>query len=144
MGNLSENFDSSEFLCKCGRCSHSSNIKVHPDLVFKLQQMRDQEGVPLRITSGARCLYHNQKIPGSVGASSWHVPRSGVLHACDITFQDDSMRGCRDIIRLYVRASQQRFSGLGLYHGRIHVDVRPGNLGRWTDASWSWSNFGSG
>ena len=54
MGDLSKNFNRSEFACKGKNCcGHSA--AVHPDLVDALQALRDRIGKPLSITSGFRC-----------------------------------------------------------------------------------------
>jgi peptidoglycan hydrolase-like protein with peptidoglycan-binding domain len=41
---------------------------IDEELVQKLQQVRDKLGVPLKITSGYRCLAHNQKVGGTTGS----------------------------------------------------------------------------
>jgi hypothetical protein len=140
---LRENFALREFLCRCGRCEwskESGGLEVLPKLLDVCQRVRDAEETGLKITSGARCLYHNQQTPGAVGSSSWHIPRKGILHAVDITFSETSLRTPLNVSRLYIRFDQEKANGLGLYHGRIHVDFRPGPRGRWTDPSWSWLN----
>ena len=140
MGDLTKNFNRSEFLCHCGRCEYSKVIAVSPKLVEVLQGIRDAENVPLKVSSGARCAFRNQQTPGAA-SKSWHVPREDVLYAADVTFAAPNMRTPNGIVRLYVRADQGRAKGLGLYHGRIHLDFRPGSSARWVDVGWSWANF---
>ena len=55
MGDLTENFDSSEFACNCG-CGYDRMVRV---FVFKLQRVRERAGFPFKVTSGCRCEQHN-------------------------------------------------------------------------------------
>lgn len=130
---LSKNFSSHEFRCPCGCGSE----EVHPKLIEILQKIRDQVG-PLRISSGNRCQEHNSGITGAA-RRSMHIPRDGIGHAADVKYYGGS-RGPDAILRLYVLADQFGATGLGLYHNRIHVDVRRGRRrARWIDSSWSWT-----
>lgn len=67
MGDLTKNFSKSEFKCKC--CG-----KVHMDEAFvgMLQEIRDEVGFPIRITSGYRCPKHNSRV-SSTGRSGPHT-----------------------------------------------------------------------
>lgn len=53
---LSKNFTRDEFECQCGKCTAQM---IDTELVDKLQHIRDVLGVPLKITSGYRCIVHN-------------------------------------------------------------------------------------
>ena len=135
MGDLSKNFSKSEFYCKCGDCPPDS---PHPRLVLLLQKIRDNTGQSLRINSGIRCHAHNQSVGGS--RNSYHIPRSGYGMAADITFTKGSLRTPENMMRLYVLADKYDARGIGLYHNRIHVDVRL-NHTRWIDKTWEWSSL---
>ncbi len=64
MGDLSKNFNRSEFACKgTNCCGHSA--PVQPELVSALQALRDQLNLPLSITSGFRCNRHNESVGGA-------------------------------------------------------------------------------
>ena len=67
MGDLSKNFNRSEFTCKCG-CGHS---EVSPALVELLQELRDLLDRPVSILSGCRCKAHNKAVGGV--SNSAHV-----------------------------------------------------------------------
>jgi hypothetical protein len=55
MGDLSKNFNSTEFACKCG-----CGLKYpSPKLAGLLQKIRDAAGVPVKVVSGWRCTEHN-------------------------------------------------------------------------------------
>jgi hypothetical protein len=79
---LSENFDSKEFACKCG-CGEDN---VSPELVRKLQKLRNAVGFPFLITSGMRCPEHNKAVGGK--PDSAHVLGYGV----DIAVSNSSDR----------------------------------------------------
>lgn len=84
MGDLSKNFNRSEFACKgTNCCGHSA--AVHPDLVDALQTLRDRIGKPLSITSGFRCNRHNKAVGGA--EQSFHTlgmvePSAGIEKRC--------------------------------------------------------------
>ena len=103
-----------------------------PEFVSKLQMLRDRIGKPIKITSGIRCKSHNAKIGGA--SKSWHIPRDGVCYASDIRTD----RSDEEVLRLYAAADSLGFTGIGLYKGRIHIDMRPTNRARWVDKSWTW------
>ena len=57
---LTENFNSEEFNCKCGKC----RLEINPLFVIKLQLARTIAGIPFKILSGCRCNEHNEKFGG--------------------------------------------------------------------------------
>ena len=131
---LTKNWLAYEFECRCGcRSGH-----MDPKHVGKLQRLRDEIGVALKVNSGIRCAEYNATIDGAA-KKSWHVPRDGVCYACDITFAHGPRSNSR-ILKLYTLADQLHFRGLGLYRGRIHVDSRPSRRARWIDHFWNWKD----
>jgi len=64
MGNVSQNFNRSEFACKCG-CGFST---VDVDLIKVLEVVRRRFGKPITINSACRCEDHNKNIGGSYGS----------------------------------------------------------------------------
>ena len=127
---LSLNFWDYEFSCKCG----CGAFNVDPRLVSILQRVRDKSKA-LVITSGVRCEKHNKEVGGA--PRSWHIPRGSNGYASDFTYADGS-RSPSAILKLYALADQAGAVGLGLYHGRVHIDVREGKRARWVDSSWDW------
>lgn len=118
---LSKNFDSSEFLCRCGCLSGTPS----PALVDALQALREVAGRPIIVLSGCRCQAHNQAVGGA--PSSRHLTGE----AADIRCPGVTPR------ELYVHAAALcRFGGFGVDDagGFLHVDVRPG-LARWCYSS---------
>lgn len=65
--NITPHFVVRELMCKCGCGSfvyHSASLRA-------LQRLRDRLGVPLRITSGTRCISHNTAVGGA--PNSFHL-----------------------------------------------------------------------
>jgi peptidoglycan hydrolase-like protein with peptidoglycan-binding domain len=114
---LTANFSRSEFQCSCG-CSAQM---IDEELAEKLQTVRDKLGVPLTITSGYRCLTHNNKIGGS--KSSKHL--YGL--AADWRTKDGSINP----VALGIVAAQT-FDTVGIYwYGStafVHTDTRNGKV----------------
>jgi len=73
---LSDNFYRDEFACRCGCGSDSISLL----LVNRLQQVRDEIGNSIKITSGLRCLAHNQTVGGEV--DSTHLTGRAVDISC--------------------------------------------------------------
>lgn len=105
---LSENFDSSEFACKCG-CGEE--IAMDGDLISKLQWIRTAFGKPIKINSGYRCPEHNAKIGGV--PDSEHVLGEAV---------DISVTTGADRYRL-IELAMNRFDRIGIAGTFIHLGV---------------------
>jgi zinc D-Ala-D-Ala carboxypeptidase len=123
MGDLSDHFSRHEFTCRGTNCCGGSSA-VDDRLIQALEAFRAKVRVPLRISSGFRCLVHNREI-GSTDASQH--PRG---YAADIriiggmTIQ--KMADVAESIEAF------REGGIGLYETFIHVDVRKDGPARWT------------
>lgn len=105
---LSKNFFRDEFACKCG----CGSDRIDPDLISKLQKLRDVYAKPMSITSGVRCSKHNAETPG---ASTFSAHIFGL--ACDFVCTDSAERW--ELINMAMKI----FSRVGLYDGWIHVDI---------------------
>jgi len=110
---LTENFALAEFACRC-----CGAVRVDPELVQKLQQLRDRIGKPIAITSGYRCPAHNRAVGGA--AQSQHMYGA----AADITVKGMAPATVAD------HAEAIGFGGIGRYSTFTHVDVRAGRA-RW-------------
>lgn len=105
---LSKNFSESELACPCG-----CGTTPQPQLVQKLQDLRDLVAVPLRVNSAARCVEHNKKV-GGVPASEHVAGLAADIHAVGTTRWD-----------ILVYATQLGFCGVGVGENYIHLDLRP-------------------
>lgn len=110
---LSENFNSREFECKCGKCS---SVKIDSKLVDYLQELRDFFDEPIYINSAYRCSSHNAAVGGASGS------RHTTGEAADIRVGDEAPK---DIAK---QAETMGVKGIGLYEGSdgnfVHIDTR--------------------
>jgi len=97
-----------EFMCSCG-CGQAT---VQPELVEKLQQLRDEYGRAIVITSGFRCKDHNKAVGGK--PDSAHTRGEGA----DIECVSSANR-----FELLKAALRVGFERIGIDKGFIHVDV---------------------
>jgi uncharacterized protein YcbK (DUF882 family) len=116
---LSANFSSNEFMCSCG-CKRSF---VEPRLVNGLQKLRDLLGLPIKITSGYRCIKSNEEAGG--GKNSQHLYGK----AADIVVPGASLKA---VLGAALMVEEFEGGGIGIYptDGFVHVDVRNGKA-RW-------------
>ena len=119
---LSKNFTSKEFLCSCGVCAPH---RIDPDLIRRLQRVRDMLSVSIKITSGFRCAKRQQELRkgGLQTASGTSTHEMGA--AVDIT--------CSDMTALLL-ACEKEFKSIGIAKTFLHVDTRVDKVRRWTYA----------
>ena len=122
MGDLSRNFNRSEFVCRGQNCC-GATAPVHPALIDGLQALRDRVNAPLVISSGFRCRRHNAAISGS--PDSQHT----LGMAADV-FVPHGWTAER-LARLAEDIEVFRKGGIGIYSNWIHVDVRTTGKARW-------------
>ncbi len=107
-GDLSENFDTREFTCKC--CGEGG---AHPELIKKLELLRLVLGdKPIIITSGYRCKKHNKHVGGV--ANSYHL----LGMATDIKVVGELP---------YIVAQAAKSAGFSftlIYDSWTHIDIR--------------------
>jgi uncharacterized protein YcbK (DUF882 family) len=114
---LSANFHLSEYECKCSKCQETLVDLEH---VARLQQLREDLGSPITITSAYRCPEHN----AAVGGSSRSQHKEGT--ATDIVVSGMSPDEVADAC--------EHFDGLGRYDTFTHIDSR-GAKARWDKRS---------
>ena len=106
---ITKSFRYSEFACPC--CGKVRPIS--PDLIYRLQNLRDKIGKPIYISSGIRCKKYNRKVGGY--RNSPHLTGKAVdIHAKNI-----------DIVDLAIMARDEGFSRIGIYPYQhfIHIDI---------------------
>ena len=118
---LTNNFNKSEFNCKCG-CEMPNdvldNIKL---LAIQLQTIREYVGQPIKINSAYRCEFHNSITKGV--KKSQHI----LGKASDITINNFTPDEVADVIEnLLVNEMLGSFyiGGLGRYNTFTHLDIR--------------------
>jgi uncharacterized protein YcbK (DUF882 family) len=119
MGDMTANFDLSEFACNCG-CGFDA---IKTPLVFRIQDIRTIAKRPVKIISGCRCAAHNKTVGGK--EPSQHVFGTAAdIHISGLT-----------VLETYALVSVVRgFIGIGIYpqDGFVHVDVRTGPVATWS------------
>jgi uncharacterized protein YcbK (DUF882 family) len=93
-------------------CKGNGAILIHAEALMALDQLRENFGTPLHISSAYRSPYHNASVGGA--------PRSAHLvgHAFDI-----QLRGM-DKAKLREEAESVGFKGFGMrYRTFVHIDM---------------------
>lgn len=117
MGDLSKNFSRAEHSCECG-CGFDT---VDKELNDVLEDVREYFNAEVTITGPNRCKKHNKAVGGA--PESLHPEAK----AADIKVKGVSPMVVAD----YLDAKYQDKYGIGRYHNRVHIDVRP-TRARWT------------
>lgn len=107
---LSKNFNSSEFDCKCKRATCKQTL-IDLDHVANMQALRDRVGKAISQNCGYRCPEHNAEVGGASG--SQHLKG----FASDIVIAGMTPNEVADV-------AEPIFSGLGRYDTFTHVDSR--------------------
>jgi uncharacterized protein YcbK (DUF882 family) len=110
---LSEHFDSAEFICKCG-CGMDT---VDAELIAVLERTRLHFGAPVNITvhGGCRCEVLNKSIGGM--PKSQHLVSKAADHWVTGVTHDE-------LQNYYLRLYTDQY-GIGCYPTFTHIDVRP-------------------
>lgn len=117
MGDLTRNFDRSEFACKCG-CGFN---KIDLTLVGALQVFRDVINARIIVTSGCRCEAHNAD-PNVKGAErSWHLFGKAVDFTCD---SDIDLKVIADLL-------EEWGGGFHYYITKKAIHIDNGYFSRW-------------
>jgi uncharacterized protein YcbK (DUF882 family) len=119
-------FDRNEFACK-----HCGTNLIHDDFIELLDELREQCGFALRVTSGYRCPEHNSKV-SSTGLTGPHTSGRAV---------DFGVRGDR-AYKVLELALRMGFTGIGLNQKGdsrfVHLDDLPNAPGQPRPVCWSY------
>lgn len=113
---ISQHFKRSEFACKCG-CGFDA---VDAELAYVLEYVRFYLQNPIIITSGNRCVKHNNAVGGS--------PKSQHLKGKAADFKVIGIHA--DKVADFMLTKFKGRYGIGRYDGRCHLDVRS-KASRW-------------
>lgn len=114
MTKITPNFQDVEFTCRCG-CGY---MAINPDIVNRLQVIRDIIGLPIKINSGCRCEKHNKEVGGA--PNSYHLRGMAI----DWTVEEYHMA---TIARLLKDWS----GGFHFYEGWNFIHIDMGERRRW-------------
>ena len=117
-------FTDREFACPCG-CT----AKVSPLLVARLDVLRERLGHPIRVTSGARCQAHQDKLKAEgypTATKSPHVPGNYDPYglAADISTDAAHFERLREL-------ALGLFPCVGIAKTWLHVDIRADKRRSW-------------
>lgn len=124
---MTPNFKKAELECKCG-----CGMLPDQDFMDLVQQLRERVGIPLSVTSAARCPSHNSKVSGT-GLNGPHTTGRAI---------DLGVRGQDAWKVLKVAMDVGVFSGIGVSQKGsarfIHLDDLLTNEGRLRPTVWSY------
>lgn len=126
---LSKNFESTEFDCKC-KNKTCSTTEIDPKLIEYLQKIRDYFGKAVTINSAYRCDKHNK----SVGGASQSKHKFG--QAADI-----KVSGIKPL-KVAQYAEFIGIKGIGQYSNFVHIDTRTNKFFWYGNEQSSRSTFG--
>ncbi len=115
MGDLSKNFDSSEFAC-----THCGDVAVEQDFIAMLQLTREIDGKSMSVRSGCRCITHNRAI-GSEDTSSHVIDKETGRKCCAVDIEATTSRRRWEIVDAAKKAGFRRI-GIDKEKGFIHLD----------------------
>lgn len=119
MGDLSANFNRSEFRCKCGKCGLDT---IDHATLEVLEAVRAHFGAPVTVNSGHRCFAYNRSVGGA--SDSQHL----YGRAADITVKGVTPATVADFIENVLLKNK---GGVGRYKTFTHVDTRTNGSARW-------------
>ncbi len=106
-------FTDAELACKCGRAECDAPKQVSPALAKLLDAVREDVGRPVRVNSGLRCAFWNEKEGGKL--KSDHLTGDGAdLHAATSNERFELVRAAltRGCLRI------------GIHKSFVHVGTR--------------------
>jgi len=112
-------FHPSEIECKCG-CQKQ---KISQDIITIAHYYRDRIGVPVRCNSGHRCVKHNSSIPNA-SKNSLHTHGLAMDISSVYTREGSEDKRKEEVIKMALNLASFGAIGLGLYHNRVHFDLR--------------------
>jgi hypothetical protein len=130
MGNLSENFNNRDFMCRCASCKGAGEYKIHLGLVGALEFIASHFRKKPTVVSAYRCEDSAEAATGTkrslhaMGKAA-HIFIEGVPLAELYSFVKDI----------------PEIKGIGIYpkENSIHVDTRPGDRVEWVKEEGSYA-----
>lgn len=128
MGDISQNFSRSEFVCKCGCGLDSADIELVSVLEWLRSRLAKVTGRKVRvsISSGNRCETHNENEGGVDGSK--HIYCIAADFKC--FYIDTGVQVDPVLVANELENEHPHSYGIGRYYNRTHLDVRA-DCARW-------------
>ena len=128
MGDITKNLSRHEFACEC-ECGF---ICVDIELAAVIQDVCNHFDCSVEISGPNRCKEHNETVqkkanPSYIPYSSKSTHMDGI--AADCKFKGNGVTP--GAVALYLERKYPNKYGIGRYHNRTHIDVKPGPARRW-------------
>jgi hypothetical protein len=91
---------------------------MSPDLIERLQAMRDDVGKSIDINSGIRCPAHNAKVGGKPDSEHIPDPVTGLTEGADLKYSGSKDR------QLFTLTTHLHFRRIGIASNFFHVGTR--------------------
>jgi uncharacterized protein YcbK (DUF882 family) len=95
---------------------------LRAELIDKLDELREQFGRPLVITSSWRNREHNVQVGGAKDSAHMSDPGDGLYSGVDIARPGGALNGY-DFYTLLRIALELRFPRIGVYPKHLHLDI---------------------
>lgn len=120
--SLSKHFSTVEFECKCSYPECIDQI-VEQELINRLEKIREEIKMPLKINSGFRCTAYQKHLRDTkastvVAKKSQHELGAACDATCSIPHDD------------FLKICEKYFTAIGLAKNFLHLDTRVGYF-RW-------------
>lgn len=125
---LTVNFHCREFECLCGICSDQ---RLDFKLVARLQAVRDDIGLPLKINAGFRCARKQQMLRDQGFETAAGISTHEMGQAADIAFVSESDKTPENMAALLAACEKAGFKAIGIAKRWLHVDERADKVRRW-------------
>lgn len=114
--NLSKHFSSTEFECHCSYPECVDQM-VEQELINRLEKIREEVKMPLKINSGFRCTPYQKHLRDThastvVAKKSQHELGAGADAACGMPYDE------------YLKVCEKYFTAIGLGKTFLHLDIR--------------------
>ena len=111
-------FSYDEIKCRCKR-PECDAVDVSPGLLDIMDEIREEWGKPITVTSGSRCDFHNEKVGG--------VKKSRHLEgkALDVAVEP------QDMLAFAALCQDKGITGIGLAKGWMHLERIRGKFRCW-------------
>lgn len=124
---IAKYFNSSEFECPCS----CEDQRIHIELPYRLDRVREGLGSALRITSGYRCAGYQAKLKAQGYETAVGVSQHELGKAADIQPVKSINLGFPSGMTKLKELCEEQFKATGQGRSFFHVDLRDDKERRW-------------